>query len=264
MTGQRRGPWVTSPRPRPDADLRLYCLPYAGAGASAFRDWPAALDALGSFEVAPIQYPGRETRLREPPHIDIDAMAAAVAASIDRPYAVFGHSIGGRLAFELCRRLRDLDAPPPVRLFASGCPAPQYPPAAIRDSDLPDDEFIARIEGMGSLPAEVVADPELRELVLPVLRSDFAMVDDYIYLARPPLPHPVSAFVGDADPEATEATAAGWREQTTADFALHVLPGDHFFLHSARSTLLTTLARELSAPTTLERIVESCRTTPSP
>ncbi|MFF7243015.1 thioesterase II family protein [Embleya sp. NPDC008237] len=248
-TKQRRGPWVTLPQPRPDAEVRLYCLPYAGAGASAFRDWPGALAALGSYEVAPIQYPGRENRLREHPFIDVDAMAAEVAASIDRPYAVFGHSIGGRLAFELCRRLRALGCPDPLRLFASGCPAPQHPPAAIRDSDLPDDEFIARVDGMGGLPAEVLADPELRELVVPVLRSDFTMVDDYDYTPQPPLAYPISAFVGDADPEADPDTAAGWGEQTAARFALHVLPGDHFFLHSARRALLATLVADLAGAT---------------
>ncbi|MYW05267.1 alpha/beta fold hydrolase [Streptomyces sp. SID3343] len=247
MTRERRGLWVTLPRPRPDAEIRLYCLPYAGAGASAFRGWPAALAALGPYEVAPIQYPGRETRLREHPFIDVDAMAAEVAASVDRPYAVFGHSIGGRLAFELCRRLRALGGPPPLRLFASGCPAPQHPPAAIRDSDLPDDEFVARVDGMGGLPAGVLADPELRELVVPVLRSDFAMVDDYEYVPQPALAHPVTAFVGDADPEATAATAAGWREQTASRFALHVLPGDHFFVHSARRALLAALVADLAA-----------------
>ncbi|GGO94273.1 thioesterase II family protein [Wenjunlia tyrosinilytica] len=249
MTDGRRRLWVTFPRPRPDAQVRLYCLPYAGAGASAYRDWPRRLADLGPYEVAAVQYPGRENRLREDPAIDLDAMAGEVLSTIDRPYAVFGHSIGARLAFELCRRLRRDGAPPPLRLFAAGCPSPQYPPSPVRDSDLPDDEFAARVDGMGGLPAEVLADPELREMVLPVLRSDFKMVDDYVYVPEPPLPCPITAFVGDVDPEATEESARGWEEQATGSFSLHVLPGDHFFLHSSRSRLLNLLAADLSAAT---------------
>lgn len=247
MTATALTPWLHAPRPRPDAALRLYCLPYAGAGASAFREWPRALGELGPYEVVAVQYPGRENRLREDPYIDLDAMADAVTASIEGPYAVFGHSIGARLAFELCRRLRERPVPAPSALLVSGCPAPQNPPAAVRDSDLPDEEFLARVAGMGGLPGEVVSDPELRALVLPVLRSDFARVDDYRYEPGPPLPCPLTAYVGDADPEADPVTAAGWREQTAADFALRVLPGDHFFLHSARDALLRDLSTRLAA-----------------
>jgi surfactin synthase thioesterase subunit len=236
--------WASPPLPAPSAPVRLFCLPYAGAGASAYRDWVPELQARAPVEAVPIQLPGRESRLRERPTIDLDEMTRAVLGRLDRPYAVFGHSLGGRLAYELCRRLRGLGAPPPRWLYVSGCPAPHIV-RNRRDSDLPDEDFIARIVGMGGTPHEVFADEELRELVLTVMRADFAFVDNYRCLSDRPIDAPITAFVGSDDEEATPHDAADWRRHTSRAFALHVLAGGHFFLHEHRAALISVIADDL-------------------
>ena len=108
--------------PRLGAAVKLFCLPHAGAGASAYARWPAAFGA--SVQVHAIQLPGRENRIRETPSIDPDALAATLAGSAAGPYALFGHSMGARLAFEVVRRLRAAGAPLPEVLYVSGCRAP--------------------------------------------------------------------------------------------------------------------------------------------
>src|SRR5690348_14255637 len=119
--------WLAYVRPRPDADLRLFCFPYAGGGALVFRDWADALP--GSVEVCPVQMPGREARFREPAFtrlpLLIEAMAEALRPHLDRPFAFFGHSLGALVAFELSRRLCRDRGPKPVLVFVSGCAAPQ-------------------------------------------------------------------------------------------------------------------------------------------
>jgi medium-chain acyl-[acyl-carrier-protein] hydrolase len=240
--GRAAAPWVSVARPRPRG-VRLFCLPYAGGGVSAFRGWA---DLLPQVEVAPIQLPGRESRIGESPVVDLDALTDAVVPYTDRPYAVFGHSFGARLGFELCRRLRAGAAPAPVWLFASGCQAPQLPPLHPPASVLGDDELIARLTALGGTPPEVLADPELRDLALPALRADLTYVDAYVYQAEPPLDCPITVFGGDQDPETRPDGLFGWGEHTTGAFAVRTLPGDHFFLHSARRQLLGSVASDLA------------------
>lgn len=236
--------WAIPPRPSPAALVRLFCFPYAGAGASAYRHWVPELQARAPVEVVPIQLPGRESRIREQPTIDLDEMTSALLSRLDRPYAVLGHSLGARLAYELCRRLHRRGAPPPRWLYVSGCPAPDI----VRnrhDSDLSDEDFIARIVGLGGTPHEVFADPELRELVLSVMRSDFAFVDNYQSAPDRPIDAPITVFVGSDDAEATPQDAAGWRRYTSKGFRLHVLDGGHFFIHEHRRELIGVIARDL-------------------
>lgn len=217
--------------PRPGAAVKLFCLPHAGAGASAYARWPAAFGP--SVEVHAIRLPGREDRIRETPTIDPDALAATLAASAAGPYALFGHSMGARLAFEVVRRLRAAGAPLPEVLYVSGCRAPDVAGGGVLDglSRAGDDEFIARLRACGGLPAAVAGEPELLELLLPTLRADFTWLDDYTYLEAEPLPVPIVAFAGDRDRAAPAEEMRGWRRQTRAGFALHLLPGGHFFLH---------------------------------
>jgi surfactin synthase thioesterase subunit len=227
--------WLLTRIRRPLAPVRLYCLPHAGGGAGAYVAWPAALGP--DIEVSAVVLPGRERRMAEPPGIDPAAVAAAIAEDAGgdgRPFAVFGHSLGARLGFEVVRELRRGGHPLPVRLLVSGCAPPDEPRGTGRYdglSLLEDAEMLDRIAAGGGIPEEVLAVPELLELLAPVFRSDFEWLDSYVYREEPALPVALTAFAGDRDTAATPDQAAGWRRHTSADFELRVVPGGHFFPH---------------------------------
>jgi surfactin synthase thioesterase subunit len=226
-----RDRWFSHPDPRPAADVRLFCLPHAGSGASVFRPWPAAFGPR--VEVVAVQLPGREQRMRERPVIEPARVADAIAGEADRPFAIFGHSMGGRLAFEVARELRRTGRQLPLRLYASGTNPPHLPTAGpfAGLSTVADEELMTRLAEAGGVPQEVLAVPELFALFLPVLRADLGWVDDYTLVEEPPLPMPVVAFAGETDPVATPELMRTWDRHTEAAFTLHTFPGGHFFLH---------------------------------
>lgn len=242
------GSWLNLAKSAADPAVRLICLPYAGAGAGAYRDWPALLP--GTVGVLAAQPPGREHRFHERPigwlPTYVEELAAAVRPLLDRPYAVFGHSIGARVGFELCRLLRRDGAPLPARLYLSGCPAPQLPAPPPR-WDLPDAELIEELRGLGGTPPELFESPGLMALFLPMLRADFALVETYPYVEEAPLPVPIRSFAGRSDPEASPEAVGSWAPHTSAWFEAHEFDGDHFFLHDQRAALLRLLAEDLAA-----------------
>ena len=242
--------WVVRARPNPDAAFRLFCIPHAGGGASTFRGWADSLPA--DVEVCAVQLPGRENRMAETPftHVAplVEAWAEAAAPWLDRPFAVFGHSNGALVAFEWARWLRRTGGPQMAHLFASGRRAPDLPPRQRDTHDLPDHEFLADLRSLGGMPEEVLAHPELLQLLLPVLRADLTVHETYRWYPEPPLELPVTAYVGNADHKVCRDEAEGWERHTTKAFTLRVFPGDHFYLASQRDLLLKTLAKDL-APT---------------
>jgi medium-chain acyl-[acyl-carrier-protein] hydrolase len=227
--------------------LRLFCLPYAGGGASIFRRWSAGLP--GSVEVCPIQLPGRETRLKEPPFTRLSpllhALGDAVRPYLDRPFALYGHSLGALIAFELARYLRRTGNPGPVHLLASGRAAPQLRPPHEAINALPEPEFVERVRALGGTPDAVLADRELRKILVPLLRADFSILETYSYTDEPPLDCPITVFGGLQDPRAGTPELQAWRVQTAAHFSVQMLPGDHFFLRTAQDLLLRMLTLEL-------------------
>lgn len=241
--------WLVRPRPNPAAALRLFCFPYAGGGISVFRGWPAAL--APDIEVCPIRLPGRESRLRETPFRRIDPLVEALLAvlrdELERPFALFGHSMGALVSFELCRALAARGLPLPVRLLASGHLPPQTPRREPPISTLPESEFLERLRSMGGTPPAILDNAELMSLFLPLLRADLAVADTYHYRAAPPLPCPITAFGGEADSRACPQELRGWAAQTASDFSLVGLPGNHFFLHTASAALLDSIRRILRA-----------------
>lgn len=242
--GTRQGAGAAA-APRAAAAIRLFCFPHAGAGASAYARWPAAFSP--SVEVAPVQLPGREDRILEEPCVDPDATAYTLARSVSGPYALFGHSMGARLAFEVARRLRAAGARPPEVLYVSGCRAPDVLADGPLDglSRVDDNELLARLRAGGGLPDEVTAEPELLELLLPSLRADFTWLDDYTYREAAPLPVPIVGFAGDQDRAAPVEQMRGWRRHTSAGFALHLLPGGHFFIRDQLPALVALIQASL-------------------
>lgn len=240
--------WTLTPRPNPAARLRLFCFPYAGGGASIFNTWPRGLPA--EVEVVGVQPPGREGRLVEPPIADLhelaDALHRELAPHFDRPFALFGHSNGGLMAFELIRRLRRAGGPMPKLLIASGRPAPQLPLDDAPIHALPRGEFIAALRRFKGTPDEILQNAEIMELLEPLLRADFALGETYRYDPEPPLDLPITAFGGHRDDEVTPGQVEAWREQTAAGFRMQMFPGDHFFVNGDRDMVLHAITRELT------------------
>ncbi|MBQ0902234.1 thioesterase domain-containing protein [Micromonospora sp. U21] len=242
--------WFLSAGSRDPAPVQLFCLPYAGAGASAFRHFPARFGP--DVEVLPVQLPGRENRISEDPRFRVTDVATAIAERADRPYALYGHSMGGRLGFEVARELRRAGLPLPLRLYVGGARAPHVTAPSAFDglSRVDDEELLRRLRAGGGLPTGVLEHPELVELLLPLLRADFERVDGYRYRPEEPLPVPIVAFSGRADRAVTREQSAAWREHTTAGFTLHELDGGHFFLHDALPELAAAIRTDLTSALT--------------
>lgn len=242
--------WVIFPRRRPEARLRLFCLPYAGAGASAYHAWTHALP--GEIELCPVQLPGRESRLREAPFERLGPLVAALAVALqphlDMPYALFGHSLGALTAFELARQLRRMNQPAPVQLLISARRAPHLPEADGPLHTLPRDVFLARVQQRyNAIPALILQDAELLELFWPTLRADFTVLETYEYSGDAPLDCPLAAFGGQDDARVTAESLSAWRSHTTNTFTLEFFDGGHFYLQTQRAALLQSMARALAA-----------------
>jgi medium-chain acyl-[acyl-carrier-protein] hydrolase len=178
--------------------------------------------------------------------VDLVAAAAPVLAPyMDRPFAFFGHSMGALVSFELARHLHRTDQTEPAHLFLSGCQAPQLAHTRAVTYDLPESEFVEELRRLEGTPAEVLDNPELLQLMLPLLRADFAVSQTYNYTEGLPLSCPLTIFGGLEDDAVTRETLSSWREHTTAAFSLRMLPGKHFFLHSSKDLLCEVVAREL-------------------
>lgn len=227
----------------------MFCFPYAGGGASAYRGWAGSLPP--DVEVCPVQLPGRESRLREAPFERPEPLIKATADALqpyfkDLPFVFFGHSMGAMISFELARELRRRGQALPLHLFVSGRRAPQVPDLEEPIHALPEPEFIVKLRELNGTPEEVLQHAELMKLLIPVLRSDFAVNETYVYTEEEPLDPGISCFGGLGDKEVSRDDCAVWKEQTRGRFRLRMLPGDHFFIHGAKDMVLESVARDLA------------------
>jgi medium-chain acyl-[acyl-carrier-protein] hydrolase len=244
---QETTPWLASSGSNPGASLRVFCFPYAGGGASTFHSWSRTLPP--SVEVCPVQLPGRERRVKEPPFTRlsdlVQAISQALAPHMDKPFVLYGHSMGGLLGFELARLLRKQGGPQPLHFFVSGCRGPQVIDRERITYNLPEAELLDELRTLSGTPEEVLENPELMQVLLPILRADFEVVETYEYAAEPPLSMPISAFGGLQDEKIERDHLEAWSEQTTAVCKVRMLPGNHFFLRTAQRDLLHVIEREL-------------------
>jgi len=225
--------------PDPAARVRLVCFPHAGAGASLFARWKGLLPS--TIQLCSVHLPGRETRLSEPPDSQIEPLVEDLRRSLtsfaDRPIALFGYSMGALLAFEVARALRRTGIPP-VALFVAALRAPQIPSQRMRISGLPEPEFLAAlIQRYGGIPREILNEPELLRLFIPILRTDLALIEEYRYDPGPPLQCPIRCFGGTEDASVTRAELEMWREQTLGNFDLQMMSGGHFFIKPQAAAL---------------------------
>ena len=240
--------WVTCSNPNFLASLRLFCFPYAGGDAFSFRSWPEQLPS--TIEVCPIELPGRGMRIKEPPFTQLPLLVEELAQSIlpylDKPFVFFGHSLGALVSFELARLLRRIHACSPTHLFISGHCAPQILYSVPPIHTLPDVDFIKELSRLHGTSETALANEELMQLLLPALRADFEVFATYTYQPESPLNCPLTAFGGLQDPSMSCEMLEAWQSQTSATFAMKMFPGNHFFIHTAQSSLLQSLAQTLN------------------
>jgi len=231
---------------RPEAPIQLLCLPSSGGGASLYRPW---LDRLTYAELHAAMLPGRERRLAEPP---MDSMAQLIRALVPevaklagRPYALFGHSMGALVAFELTRALAAHNHPLPVRLFVSAYRSPERPRRMRNLHHLPHDEFVDALRMYGGTPEAVLQHQETMELLLPMIRADFKLHEAHQFQTEPPVDVPITAFCGRSDHIVPPQELEGWNAHTRSDFALHSYPGAHFFIHDSRDAVIAQIEKDL-------------------
>jgi medium-chain acyl-[acyl-carrier-protein] hydrolase len=240
--------WFIAPSPRPEAALRVFAVPHAGRGASLFYPWHAMLPRW--MEMVAVQLPGREGRLSETGWTRIDPIIATLAAEIrprlDRPYVLFGHSMGALICYELARRLRDLRAPPPLALVLSGRHAPTVAHRAPPLHPLSDGEFIAAMQARyDGIPRAVLEQPDLLTLLLPTLRRDIEAMETYRFRPGERFAMPFFLYGGRDDRQAAPDGLAGWRELTTGPTSLRLFPGGHFYLQDDRAPVIAALTDDL-------------------
>ena len=240
-------PWFTCPRVNPNACTRLICFPHAGGGPAAFHSWPARLPE--SLEVWAVQLPGRSARLTEAPIsrlVTLAQLAAdALVPALDKPVAIFGHSMGALLGFEVARHLRRYGRLP-IHLFVLGCPAPHTIRNTHNIHELAESDFLAELGRLNGTPPEVLDNEDVMQLFLPILRADFAAFESYRYVHEAPLEHPITAFGGTDDSEVSSEELVAWKQQTTAAFAVAMIAGGHFPHAFSQALMLQKVADILS------------------
>jgi medium-chain acyl-[acyl-carrier-protein] hydrolase len=238
MTNATNISWLSCYKPNPAATIRLFCFPYAGSSALIYRDWTRSFPEW--IEVCPVQLPGRGARLREKPFVRMDQLVKSLLREmrsyLTKPFAFFGHSMGAVIGFEITRLLRRENGPLPVHLFVSGRSAPQMMVPKPPTYNLPDAEFKQELQRLKGTPAEVLAHPELMEVVMPLLRADFELIQTYIYTYEQPLNIPLTALGGLED-DISREQLEGWRAETTGPVSVRMFAGDHFYLTTNQQLL---------------------------
>ncbi len=239
--------WIAHRKPNIASRIRLFCFPYAGGGASIYRSWAGLLPP--SIDVFPIQLPGRENRIGTPACSCLDTLTDKLTSIIanldDAPFALFGHSMGALIAFELARKMRERSLPGPEFLFVSGRHAPRVQGRLPSISHLRKDRFMKGLHKYNGTPMEVLENAELMDLVLPTLRADFRLNEEYTYIPKPPLECPISAFSGLNDTLIPKDGVLEWAFETADSFKIRMLPGDHFFLKREQLAITRYIAHDL-------------------
>jgi surfactin synthase thioesterase subunit len=259
--------WIVPAEPSRAGRCTLLCCPHAGGGPSAFHAWGPLLPEGADLSV--IALPGRETRFGEPALTRVEQLIPpllqAVRHAVPPGFALLGHSSGAIVVFELTRRLLQTGGPRPALVVVAGCHAPhvaalrqrQAAARACRDargarlSDLPAPELLDLLSEYAGPTQQAVQDPELLELVLPAIRADLALIDNYAPHPPPSLPVPIHGLAGRSDPIVPPAEVARWEEVAGGGFDMSVFDGDHFFMYERGPAVLAlvtaTLERHASA-----------------
>lgn len=228
--------------------LQLYCFPFAGGSASTYQRWAQSLPKY--VDVLPVELPGRGMRFKEPAITSLSELIGEIAQPLSErlsgPFAFFGHSMGALISFELTRHLRRKFGLSPAHLFVSARPGPGLRETRAPTYNLPEAEFVEEIRRLNGTPPEVIENPGLMRLLIPTLRADFQVNQTYQYERGAPLSCPITVFGGLGDDDVPKESLFVWREETSDEFKLRMLPGDHFFLRTSELLLLRLLSGALS------------------
>jgi len=236
---------------KPEAESRVFLFPYAGGGPAVFSKWNAELPE--NIEAQIVHYPGRGSRHNETPIKSVSKLTEEISQGIqhlpDKQFVFFGHSLGGLIAFELARYLHQKAFPQPVAVFISACGAPHVPDSHPPIHTLPDGEFIDALKKLNGTPQEIIQNQEMLNLLLPVLRTDFEMIETYKYVSNDLLDCPIIAIGGLDDKRVSSERLEGWEMYTSSKFELRYFPGDHFFINTAKESVIDSIVREVDSVT---------------
>lgn len=243
---QRR--WFKRFGKRDAARIRLLCFHCAGGNAAMFRDWPALLPPY--IDLIAVQLPGRLDRFSEPPYQAmeplVDKIAEVMQPFLAEPYACYGASMGGRVAWTLAHVLRERALPPPRALYVAASLAPSAERPG-REWERPASGLLDYLGELGGTPPEILADAELTGRLLAVLRADLAVLGTHSFQPVSPLDIPIRAFSGSEDTGAPLELMKGWQQETSAEFRLNVVPGGHFFSPVGRQRVIQVISDDLDA-----------------
>ncbi|QSB16771.1 thioesterase [Natronosporangium hydrolyticum] len=240
--------WFDGLDPPGQPGPRLFCLPHAGGGGRFFQPWRRAL--APKIAVRPVVPPGREGRFREPPYERMAPLVAGIVEALrpelDRPFALFGHSLGAAVAYETALRLRQLSMPEPICLFVSGRRAPALPNPPPYLHLLDDQQFAQEMVRLAGTPPTILERPRVMQFLVPTMRADYTIHELYQPTPAKPLDYPVFGYAGAEDPIAPPAEVDAWHEVTTGQFTTRVFPGGHFYLKEHPDQVLANVQQDLA------------------
>ncbi|RJE91397.1 thioesterase [Paenibacillus sp. 1011MAR3C5] len=230
--------------------VTLICVPYAGGSAQVYKRWTGKLHP--SLRLVPAELAGRGSRMGQPFYRNAaeaveDLLPLVREAALDAaPYAIFGHSMGSLLVYELLHALVEENMPLPVAAFLSGRGAPHCEhEQKLSLHELPDEEFLEEVKGLGGMPAELFQHRELLDLFLPILRADFKLVGEYEPQKRKPLPLKLTILSGKED-STVKGSLNDWELYAAGGCDLAFFEGGHFFVHEQEKEVLTLLNNTLT------------------
>jgi medium-chain acyl-[acyl-carrier-protein] hydrolase len=242
------GSWLRSTEAADAAPVRLLCFPHAGAGASSFNGWSRLLPP--EIGLVKVQLPGREDNLALPPFTQMSELLPPllhqVEPVLDRPFALYGHSMGALVAFELFRALRTRGSPLPVALFISGRRAPHKPLRRVLLHRLPEADLVEHLRKMGGTSGALLERPKWLQRYLPTMRADLEVSDIYPYRPEPPLACPLHALLGETDDEMDREDWEAWSEQAGGEFSRTLVPGGHILSGDGQAILVSKIAAILT------------------
>ncbi|MFN0040108.1 MAG: thioesterase II family protein [Burkholderiales bacterium] len=236
--------WLPYLKPRPNARIRLFCFPQGCGSASLFAHWPLLLPDW--LDVCAVQLPGRENRMKEDPIDRMDLLVTAIHSALepllDKPFALFGHSMGGSIAYEWLKRMKNKEKL--VHFFPSASPPPHIPDDE-QTHKMSNEELVQHAKESGGFAPELLDFPELLEMYLPILKADGAITETYRPVDKPELTCPITAFAGDQDEIVPAIEVREWDRYTKKQFTLHTYNGGHFFLPARKNEITAVLTQVL-------------------